>query len=212
MKSRKVIIFDFDGTIANTLTLLFRIYNDLAPNFNAKSIKKSDIERVRGQSFKEAIKTFGISSAKLPFLFVKIRQNLHHEIKNVQIIDGLVPILKKLKAHNFDLGILTSNSQANVNFFIKDKKINNLFSFIYTGKNIFGKEKVIKRLLKDKQLNCDQVVYIGDEVRDIEAAKKIGIPIISVTWGFNNRKILDKYSPNQIVDSPSQLFTAIKKN
>jgi len=211
MKSRKVIIFDFDGTIANTLTLLFKIYNDLASNFNAKPVKKSDTEKARGLSFKELMKTHGVSYAKLPFLLIKIKEKLRHEIKNVQIVDGLTPVLKKLKDHNFDLGILTSNSQANVNFFIKDKKINDLFSFVYTGKNIFGKEKVIKRLLKVKQLDYDQVVYIGDEVRDIEAAKKVGIPIVSVTWGLNNKQILEKYSPNQIVDSPSQLFTAIKK-
>ncbi|MEA3355525.1 MAG: HAD-IA family hydrolase [Patescibacteria group bacterium] len=211
MKSRKVLIFDFDGTIANTLTLLFKIYNDLAPNFNTKSVKKSDIEKARGASFKELMKTYDVNFAKLPFLLVKIKEKLRHEIKNVQIVNGLTSVLKKLKAHNFDLGILTSNSQANVNFFIKDKKINNLFSFIYTGKNIFGKDKVIKRLLKIKQLESDQIVYIGDEVRDIEATKKVGIPIVSVTWGFNNKQILSKYSPNQIVDSPSQLFTAIKK-
>ena len=211
MKSSKTLIFDFDGTIANTLAIIMEIYNELALKYGAKLISKDDIVKIRGLGIEELMQTYNVNPVKLPLLLFKVNQRLHQKIGQIQVVDGLIPVLKKLKTSNFDLGILTSNSQDNVKLFLKEKEISDLFDFIYTEKELFGKDKVIKRLLRTKQLISSQVIYIGDEVRDIKAAKKAGISIISVSWGRNNNHILSKLNPGRVVDSPSQLLNLIEE-
>lgn len=86
-----------------------------------------------------------------------------------------------------------------------------LFEFIKSGRNIFGKDKDILWIMKKYNLSKNNVVYIGDETRDVEAAKKVGIEIISVCWGFNYKEILQTLNPNFIVESPEEILPCIRK-
>lgn len=78
--------------------------------------------------------------------------------------------------------------------------------FVYSGQNIFGKDKVINRLLKEQEINKALAVYIGDETRDVEAAQKLGMKVIAVTWGFNSKKVLQTLNPDAIVEKPQDLI------
>ena len=57
----------------------------------------------------------------------------------------------------------------------------------------------------------DEVVYVGDEVRDIKAAKRAGMKIIAASWGYNEREALEKYKPDLIVDRPVELIEVVEK-
>ncbi|PSB03825.1 HAD family hydrolase, partial [Merismopedia glauca] len=58
--------------------------------------------------------------------------------------------------------------------------------------------------------NPAKVIYVGDETRDIEAARKSKIKAIAVCWGFNFREILAKYKPDFLIDRPSQLLEVVQ--
>lgn len=88
--------------------------------------------------------------------------------------------------------------------------LNGIFDFVYSGRNIFGKDIVIGRLLENHKIEKTSAIYVGDETRDIEAAKKLGIPIVAVSWGFNARKILAAKKPNGIVDDPNNLLECLR--
>ena len=60
--------------------------------------------------------------------------------------------------------------------------------------------------MKDKDLKLSEMIYIGDETRDIQAAKKAGIRSAAVTWGYNSRKALEAQSPDYLIHSPQELF------
>jgi phosphoglycolate phosphatase len=78
--------------------------------------------------------------------------------------------------------------------------------FIYSGSSIFGKHEVIKEILQMHQYRPEEAGYIGDETRDIEAAKKAGVSAIAVSWGFNSRSILEQYCPDVVLDAPQDLL------
>jgi phosphoglycolate phosphatase-like HAD superfamily hydrolase len=103
------------------------------------------------------------------------------------------------------MGILTSNSVSNVSKFADINNLSGLFDFIYSGRSLFGKEKVIRRMLIHENLSVDRVIYVGDETRDIEASKKAGIPVVAVSWGLHRREVLAAMSPDQIADDPEEL-------
>lgn len=109
-----------------------------------------------------------------------------------------------LNKDGFTLGIVTSNSKTNVESFLETNGIN-FIDFVHGDVGIFGKARKLQAVIKNSGYTIDEVIYIGDEVRDIEAAKIIGIKVIAVTWGFNNKEALEKKSPDYIVSKPNQI-------
>lgn len=209
-KDKKTVIFDFDGTLADTLAASVSIYNKIAPEYKCKIVDYSEKEKYLDLSIPELLKEINASMVLLPVLALKIKKGLKKELTKISAFTGIEESLQNLKNSGFNLGIMSSNSVANINAFLKHNHLFELFSFVHSGKNIFGKDKVISRILSKYEIKKDAVVYVGDEVRDIEAVKKVKIPIISVSWGMNSRVLLQKYSPDCIIDKPSELFEAVK--
>ena len=204
----KTIIFDFDGTIADTLPLIIEFFNQNAEKFGFKKLGPSEVEGLRNKTVLEIIKEFKISLFRLPFIAKKLRDDLRKKIRDTKLIPEIKEVFFKLKKKGFKIGILSSNSKENIKKFLKANDLL-IFEFIYSESNIFGKGNALKSLLKKLKLNSKEVVYIGDEVRDIEACKKNGVKIISVTWGFNKKGILKKNKPDYLVDKPEQILNIV---
>jgi len=202
---KKVVIFDFDGTIANTLDPIANIVNRLSDEFGFKKMEEESIDELRNKKPKEILKDLGISMFKLSSVGKRIKSELNREIEDVHPISGIKEVLLELKKTRYKLGILTSNSKDNVSKFLKRNNLD-LFDFIHSESSIFGKSKVINDLLKNQGLRPEEVIYVGDEIRDIEAARKTNIKIIAVSWGFNSKQILEKQNPDFLLDEPRQLI------
>lgn len=210
VRLKKTIIFDFDGTIAETQDALIEIYNRIAPEFDCKQVRREDKEILRGKRPQEFLKEYGISRIKLPFLVLKVRSELRKQLSDIKVKDGIYSVLTQLKNEGCTLGIVASNSRGNISSFLGENGLSSAFDFVYTGKHVFSKHRIIKRVLKEKQLNKNAVIFVGDETRDIDAAKKVGIPVIAVSWGFNIKEILQIQNPDLIADKPQELIEIIK--
>jgi phosphoglycolate phosphatase-like HAD superfamily hydrolase len=207
--SVKVIIFDFDGTLADTLDALVIITNRLALEFGYKQTAPEELAQMRNLSSREIFEQSGISIFQLPFLLRRVKLALHKDIQKLSPILGIKEALTHLKNEGNRLGILTSNSEENVSVFLKKHGIEDLFSFIYSGTTLFGKHKVIRKFMKQNNLNTQEVIYVGDETRDIEASKRINIKVIAVSWGFNSREALAKHNPDFLIHKPGELIEVI---
>ncbi|ARV62081.1 carotenoid oxygenase [Nostocales cyanobacterium HT-58-2] len=208
--TQKVIIFDFDGTIADTVDALVSIANCLAQKFGYIPITQEELALLRNLSSREIIKYSGISVLKIPFLVKKVKTELKSKIKELKPISGIKEALIVLNNEGYKLGIITSNSQENVTDFLKANELDDLFAFVYSGVTIFGKTTIINNVLKQKQIKPQEVLYVGDETRDIEASKKANIKVIAVTWGFNSQEVLAKQNPDFLIHHPSQLLEVVK--
>jgi phosphoglycolate phosphatase len=205
----KVIIFDFDGTIADTLEAVVNITNSLADKFGYLPVDADDINKFRNLSSLEIIQQSGINWFKIPCILAELKYLLSEQIHLMTLIDGMKETLINLKNQGYILGIMTSNSASNVEKFITNNSLNNLFEFIYGSLPVFGKSRKITALITQAQFNPENVIYVGDETRDIEAAKKSKIKAIAVTWGFNSQAILAKYQPDFIINHPQELLHII---
>lgn len=208
--TQKVIIFDFDGTIADTVDALVSIANGLAQKFGYIPITQEELALLRNLNSREIIKYSGISILKIPFLVKKVKSELKSKIKELKPISGIKETLVVLKNNGYRLGIITSNSQENVTDFLRVNDLDNLFDFVYSGVTIFGKTTIINNVLKQKQIKSQEVIYVGDETRDIEASKKANIKVIAVTWGFNSQEVLAKQNPDFLIQEPYELLEVIK--
>lgn len=208
----KVIIFDFDGTIADTVDALVSVANRLAADFGYIQITSEELSILRNLTSREIIKYSGISIFKIPFLVKKVKSELKNKIPELKPIAGMHEALVELKNQGHRLGIITSNSQDNVAEFLKINNLDNLFEFVYSGVTIFGKTTIINNVLRQKQIKTQEAIYVGDETRDIEASKKANIKVVAVTWGFNSPEALAKQKPNFLINHPSELIDVVNEN
>ena len=202
---KSLLIFDFDGTIADTLVVAEEVLNETGEEFGLPRISRQQLMELKHKSIPELLKLSGLSWLQLPAFVRKLRLRFKSHIARVSPIQGMPEILNVLKTKGYRMEILTSNTQEVVNSFLREHELL-LFEFVHAPDSIFGKSKALKTILKKRKLNCSQVVMIGDELRDVEAAQKVGMDSIAVTWGFNSEQLLRRASPSHIVTEPSHLL------
>jgi len=210
MKKNLVIIFDFDGTIVDSINSVNKIMNQLSGELGFKKMAKNEFEKLKEEKTGRAFEKMDIPFKRISFILKKVKVVLAKEIKNIKPVKGMKKVLLRLKRKGYKLGILTSSLSKNVKIFL-DKNRLNIFNFSYSGSNLFEKDKRMRKILNKEKLNPENVFYVGDETRDIEAAKKAGIKSIAVTWGFNKEKILRKQKPDYLIKKPEELIKLLDK-
>lgn len=205
LQTIKTLIFDFDGTIADSISTGLEIANELADEFKYKKVDKSQLPFYRGMSSREIIREMGISYFKLPFLVKRLRKAMKERIGELRPVEGIQQELGSLEKKGFTMGILTSNSKENVIQFLTNNGWEEYFQFIHSGVKLFQKSKAIRSILQKRGLNKSQVMLIGDESRDIEAARKCGITITAVSWGFHTHDLLKSCKPDFLISKPSEI-------
>ena len=206
----KVLIFDFDGTIADSMALASDIANDVLPAYGwPDGVSPSDIKKLRNMNVPQALRYLRIPAYRLPKLAIVAKQAFTKRIEHLMPIDGMVEVLRQLSEQGVEMGIVTSNSNKNVMTFLRRNNLKQYFSFVEAGASVLGKSRNIKHAIKSQRIDPKDCYYIGDEIRDIEASRAIKIDCISVTWGINTRASLEKLKPRIIIDKPSQLLKIV---
>jgi phosphoglycolate phosphatase len=203
-KRFRTLIFDFDGTIADTLSAIIKLVNEHASELNIKPLAEKDVEELRGMSNLDIIKKFKLPLFKVPSIVLRAQKELNQRIDEITLFPGVKELVLALKERSFHLGILTSNSRENVLKFLRAQALD-VFDFIHAEQNFFGKNWALLHLLKKFNLKKEEVIYVGDEVRDIEACQKVSVPVIAVSWGFHRKQVLMARNPTYLVDSPDEI-------
>lgn len=200
------LIFDFDGTIVDSFDKVIEKFNVLADQFHFRKTSPNEFLQLKDLDSHALIKYFEISFFKLPIVLYFARKEIQSEMAHMQSFSNLPQIIQCLHQAHFKLGILSSNSSQNVIEWLKLNNLNSFFDFIHGDSGYFGKNRQLKKILKKYKINPLQAYYIGDETRDIDAAKDNGIYSIATTWGFNSEKILLAHQPNYIARKPDDLL------
>ncbi len=207
--TKKTLVFDFDGTIADSFINFLEIVQSLITKYNLNPISNEELSKLRDLEANVLINKLKIPFYKLPFLARDMKKLQQSQIKTLKVFKGLPDVLTKLKTLGYSLNILTSNSKQNVKLFIKQNDLL-IFDQIYGDVSLFGKDKAILKFIKQNSLSQETVIYVGDEIRDIAACKKAGTQIIAVSWGFNSKAGLIKSDPDYLIDKPSELLNILK--
>lgn len=201
----KVIIFDFDGTIADSAWVILDIFNEMADDFRYRKMAKEEVPSLRDFSSREVLEKFAIPKWKLFFIFRKGRRLFNSRLLKIPTVEGMTETLADLKNKKYILGVLSSNTEKNVRDFLAIRKLD-VFDFVYSENNLFGKARALKKIMRRWGFRPDETAYVGDETRDIEAAKRCGALAVGVTWGFNSKKALEKYAPDRLAEKPAELL------
>jgi len=204
---KNIVIFDFDGTIADTYPIIKTIIQAMARDYGYPSFTTRQFNRARQQDLQATLKQFKIPFFRIPFLLAQGRKKLYQLIEQVLPFKEIVEAVSRLRHQGLIIGILTSNAKQNVELFLKKHRLE--VDFIDSELSLFGKHRALRKILKKHHWDKSLAIYVGDEVRDVKACQKIKMDVIAVSWGFNDRRILEKNHPTFIIDRPQELLKII---
>lgn len=204
------IIFDFDGTIADSMKLSVELFNQAARKYNFKTISEESIEYLYKLSVLEKCKALNVSLTCIPRASMEITRSYNRLISLIPLINGIKEVILDLKQCGYTLSIISSNAGENIKKFLAANNID-VFDHIYSAKNLFGKDKAISSFIKKNRIKKEEAVYIGDEIRDVAACKANNIKVIAVAWGgYESLDMLSKADPDFLVNDPTEIFAIIQ--
>ena len=203
------IIFDFDGTLADTLEESRRIYNQLAAGYGLREVTAKELPGLRHFSLLALLDHLEIPKRRVPMLLSRGTAMMRGNIVRLSPIPGIAEVLPLMRARAKSYGVLTSNAEANVDLFLKAHGLRDHFDFISSTSKLTGKSTHLRAIRKTFSLHSRDMLYVGDEIRDIRAAKRAGIAMAAVTWGFNSEESLQAEMPEHLVSSPYELLDLV---
>ena len=204
----KYVIFDFDGTLADSKKAFISSWNTLAEKYNYQEVKFEDIESMKNLSLKERGKQLNFPMIKVPFVLPKLYKIYRNMIHEIRLFDGIKDMLAAVDKKGYKSVIISSNSKENIELLLEANKIDSISSVICSSR-IFGKDKLIRKFLRENRLGPSEVIYVGDEQRDIIACKKAGVKIIWVGWGYDSIDLVKDLKPDYKVKTPAEILELI---
>jgi phosphoglycolate phosphatase len=199
----KAIIFDFDGTMVRSHVEVYEVLKELALEYG---FKVPEPDQLRQLSTMELIKTLGVRVWQVPRLTSLARAKLKSRTYRVSFEPGMLQLISDLRENTSNrLALVSSNSIENVKQLLERENATHLFNKIVCGSSMLGKHRNLLRTIRGLGVSPTNVIYIGDETRDITAAKKIGIRVAAVSWGFHALPTLQAYKPDYIFETVDDL-------
>lgn len=203
MKAYKLIIFDFDGTLADSAPWFIRTLNDIAKAHGFRSVNEHEIDMLRGKPNREIIRYLGIPFWQIPAIARELRKRSLEAAGSIKLFNGVHGLLHEFKSSGLQLAVVSSNGEATVRRVLGASA--ELVDHYECGASLFGKAARYRKLQRKLKLQPSQVLAVGDEGRDVEAAHRAGFASAAVTWGYATVDALRRCAPTFIVCSLSEL-------
>lgn len=201
----KLVIFDFDGTLADTLPFTLSIMDELSEKFGTRRLDRSEIPLLRSSSPARIIKMYNIPLWKLPQMTRESQRLLYENIESIFLFKGIDRVIREIAARGMKLAVVSSNALRNIQL-VLGEELSQLFTIYECQSGLLGKAPRLRKALRQAGVKPWEALSIGDEIRDIEAARKAGIPCAAVTWGFADGDALAGYQPDYLVKGVDQLL------
>jgi Predicted phosphatases len=208
----KAVIFDFDGTIGETMPIILEAFRGAIEPFTGKHISDEDIIAAFGPSEEGIIKAFlpdayeqGITS------YYRIYKELHYICPKPY--DGIKNILKYLKDHNIITALVTGKGKISCQISLSLFGLEESFDLIETG-SVEGqcKEEGIQKVIQRFHLDPQETYYVGDAASDIDCARRAGVAILSAAWSdYADIQELEKKKPDRMFSTTSEFIQYLEK-
>lgn len=200
------LLFDVDGTLADTFDTTANIINELAPQFKYPMLE--DRRKLRQVDWRSLPSFLGVSRFKARRFMKTLRERLREELSDASLPGSVKSVLNIMHVSGYRLGAMSSCALSSWDSLTKEK---NYFDMADLDGPNPHKARVIRDFLTRFDLTPKEVVYFGDEVEDIEIAKQLGIKSAAVGWGVNHVVTLQQYEPDFVVNKPEALLTVISQ-
>ena len=200
-----LVVFDFDGTLADSLGPALATYNRIAPGLGLRPIE--DLEAARSMPTRKLLKQLGVRFWRLPRVVRAFQAAAAEHAGELRLHDGVAPVLRGLHARGHRLGILSSNREDAIRSCLRANAVEDVFAFVIGYPKLFGKAKALRKILRHHKADRAGLLFVGDELRDLEAGRKARVSTVAVTWGFQAEPLLRDAGATYLVRRPDELLT-----
>ncbi|MGB9991671.1 HAD-IA family hydrolase [Pseudoduganella rhizocola] len=196
MSRYQLLIFDFDGTLADSFPFFLDVFDTLADAHGFRRLERDRLDVLRHYDLRQMMQYVGLPRWKLLPVGVHFRSLMAQNISRIQLFGGMREFLRAAAAKGVQLGIVSSNSEENVRMVLGEDA--GLFRYYECGAALFGKRRRLRHVLRRSGVAPDKVLCLGDEVRDIEAAHGAGLDFGAVAWGYTAPQALQARAPRHV--------------
>ncbi len=201
--------FDFDGTLADSASWFYETMDQLADEFGFKRVRPEERAYLRGLDSRGIMKHLGISMRQLPGIAARMRSRGAADQHRFELFPRVTELFRELRELGIAVAIVSSNSEAVIREKLGSECAAQVIHF-GCGSSLFGKARKLKGLLRATGRSAEEALYIGDEIRDAEAARQVGMAFGAVAWGYTAREALEKQKPRFIFESFEEIIVELR--
>lgn len=207
----RLLIFDFDGTLADSFPHFVAHIRQVVEHFGLRRIGPEALDDLRGRSAAEVIAYLGIPAWKVPLVARYVRRLMTADAARISLFPGAHETLQRLANRGVRLAVVSSNTEANIRVIFGPESAR-LIDVYECGAALFGKATKFRKVLRLTKVPRSQALAIGDETRDLEAAVRAGIAFGAVSWGYTKTAALKAHSPAFVFGHLQEIDDAICGN
>jgi phosphoglycolate phosphatase len=199
------VVFDFDGTLVDSAGPVVRLYNEVADRHGYGRLTAANIGELRGLSVLERCRRLNVPPHRLPWLVMQVGRRYREAIETIGFHDGIPDLLRTLRERGLRVAIVSTNEAENIRAFLRRQSAEAWVDEIQCSRAMFGKARLLRGLMKRAGLSPGELVYVGDEHRDIAAGREVGARTIAVRWGVDAEGRLREAAPDHIAARPADV-------
>jgi phosphoglycolate phosphatase len=204
----RLVIFDYDGTLADSGKWLADNLNRFAKRHRFRQVDPDEIETLRSMSVRDAIRALGVRRWRMPFIAADMRRAVAEPGGTPKLFAGVDELLARLEKARIATAVVSSNTEANIRVGLGPVNAARVGAFD-CGAALYGKAGKLRRLPRRLGIAPAEVLCVGDDTRDIEAARKAGLKAAAVTWGYAKPEVLRAAGPDFLVGTLEELAKII---
>lgn len=206
-KKYKVIVFDFDGVIINSVNMSYDLFSEILPDLTMQEF----MEMFKMNIFRSLMRK--VQEKNINITALEMEQILSERYKMLMdgclTYDGIGKLAYYLKNNGYILAINSSGLETNINSYLEKVGLSYFFDEVYGAET--SKSKIEKFHFIQVRFSVDNksCLFITDTQGDVDESYKAGIDTVGVTWGLHTRELFDPEKVIGIVDTPAELKTII---
>jgi phosphoglycolate phosphatase len=200
----RLVIFDFDGTLSDSGGWFLGIVDHLAEKYRFRAVDAGEVEMLRDRPTREVMRYLGIPAWKLPFIARYVRTLLALHTHELRLFDGIAALLAGLEERGVPMAIVSSNAELNARRILGDENARRI-TYWECASALYGKAPRFRRVLKRARIDAADAISIGDETRDVEAARRVGLRTGAVLWGYASEGALLRCGPDMTFRAPGEI-------
>ncbi|HEX7063817.1 MAG TPA: HAD family hydrolase, partial [Bacillales bacterium] len=181
----KTIIFDFDGTLADTLPIVYKSFQHIFKTYRNEEITSDEIKAMFGPAENAIIeKHFEKNQVEAAIKTYHDYYWDHHE-QWVERSWEIEDLLHDIKSSGLKLAIMTGKGRKSLDASLKALEMTDLFDMTVTGDEVEKPKPDSEGLLKILEalnVSSEEAIFVGDSDFDIKAGKSAGVETIGVQW------------------------------
>jgi phosphoglycolate phosphatase len=206
-----IILFDFDGVLADTLDDLLNFAREVCAQLGfPRNPTPADLEVLETMSFVDYGRQLKLPAQYIDAFVSQCLQMFNKRLRPPEMFKGMGQVITEA-ARNNSIAIVTGNTTPTVEEFLKENDLRECIRLIIGVEQKGSRPEKIKRALRELRQDEELPYMVGDAVSDIRAARETSVKSIAVGWGHQSPSRLMTANPDYLVDSPQELLGLLKK-